>query len=164
MHGQAAVEMLAYAIFFLMIFVVIVSVFFQTQAQEMTRAENAFAQEVANGFADNIRIAYIAGPGFSQTVTLPQYIQNKQYTLTISKNPNPGQSETGFVYVDWRGQMQPMSFAATTITTQYSQTTDATCISTPAGTDYIVVNVSASPTCQKLNMSNINGVIRITKG
>ena len=45
MSGQAAVELLAYAAFFLLIFVSSVAVFSQQQAQGLVRAESAYAQQ-----------------------------------------------------------------------------------------------------------------------
>ena len=50
--------MLAYAAFFFAVFVTAVIVFLQVQTQELTRAENAYAQEIAYGFADSVHTAF----------------------------------------------------------------------------------------------------------
>lgn len=113
--GQAAVEVLAYASFFLLVFVMVSAVFMSAQAQELTHAENAYAQEIAYGFSDNVRTSFIAGPGFSQTISLPPNLLGKPYTLRISStqfSPDAEIRESGFVFVEWQGQANPQSFAA----------------------------------------------------
>jgi hypothetical protein len=112
-RGQAAIEVLAYASFFLLVFVSITAVFLQAQNQEMTRAENAYAQQIAYAFADQVHTAAIAGPGFSQQVAIPPDLLGKPYTLRIS-SPQVAQqaniTESAFVYVEWQGQGNPESF------------------------------------------------------
>ena len=160
LKAQAAVEMLSYASFFLFVFVVAVAVFFQIQTQELSRAETAYAQEVAYGFANQIRTAYIAGNGFEERVTIPKDILNKPYTLSISRNQNPTGTETGFVYVEWQGPNGPRSFSASTITSNYNAAISPGFIfySSPY---MITINASRN---LPINISNNNGGIIFRQG
>lgn len=120
--GQAAVEVLSYAAFFMLVFVVSVAIFLQLEEQELSRAENAFAQQVAYQFADYIETAFIAGPGFSENVTMPDSIHGRPYTITVSLPAGlggAGSQETGFVYIDWRGPVRTYSFSAPSVTADY---------------------------------------------
>ena len=120
MRAQAAVEMLSYAAFFLLVFVASVSVFFQQESQGLTRAESAYAQQIADSFADSIQTAFVAGPGFSQQVSIPHDLLGKPYKILVSYSPPPSSAETGFVYVEWNGVSGSTSFSAKTITSAYS--------------------------------------------
>ena len=85
-RAQAAVELLAYAAFFLLAFVSVVAVFFQLQSQELSRAQHAYAQEISYSLADSIRTALVAGPGFWEEVDMAPNILGKPYNITISRN------------------------------------------------------------------------------
>lgn len=121
-RGQAAIEVLSYAAFFMLVFVVGAAIFLQLEEQELSRAENAFAQQVAYQFADYIETAFIAGPGFSGNVTVPASIHGRPYTISVSRPSGiggAGSQETGFVYIDWRGPVRASSFSAPSVTADY---------------------------------------------
>ena len=99
LSGQAAVEVLAYASFFMFVFAIGIAAFFQMQSQEISRAEYAYAQEIAEEFADYVNTAYVAGPGFREEVTLPPELLGKDYEIRVSSR-GTGEA-TGFVYVSW---------------------------------------------------------------
>ncbi|MEM2137718.1 MAG: hypothetical protein QW568_01390 [Candidatus Anstonellaceae archaeon] len=158
--AQAAIELLAYAAFFLFTFVAAVAVFFQLQAQEVSRAERSFAQELAFQLSDQINTAFIAGSGFSQSVQITPMLLGKPYTMTISRITGPTAKESGLVYVNWKGPSgQELTASALTVTAAYNLTPSANYISTDAS-NFIVVN----STIGTLNMTNKNGTIHFTKG
>ncbi len=160
-RAQAAVELMSYAAFFLLILVATIAIFFQTQSQETTRAENAYAQEIAYGFADHIRTAFIAGSGFSENFTIQPSILGKPYRILVSGyGASPASVETGIVYVEWQGPGGNASFSAPTVTAAYGVTTYGQFITHPPG-NFIVID---SEYGQSLLMNNTNGVIRISKG
>ncbi|VVB99635.1 Uncharacterised protein [uncultured archaeon] len=157
--GQAAVEVLAYASFFLLAFVATMAVFFQMQSQELSRAEHAYAQEVAYQFADYVHTAFVAGPGFVQNVTLAPDILGKPYTISVSQKvatsaTSAAERETGFAYVDWQGPSGLSTYSAPTITAAYAAT-ESSCIKVDTTTSFIRMN------CTKIEMRNINGTIYI---
>ncbi len=156
LRGQAAIELLAYASFFLLVFVAVVAVFFQMQSQELSRAESSFAQEVAYQFADDINTAHIAGTGFWQKVELPPNILGKNYSLTVSRRLGVLDEETGFVYVDWQGVSgRNVSLSAPTITGAYDYVRGEGVGNDSR--DFILI------TAKSVNISNLNGTIWIKK-
>jgi hypothetical protein len=157
--GQAAIEVMSYAGFFLLVFVVTVAVFLQLQNQELARAENAFAQEVAYQFADQIKTASIAGSGFWQNVSLAPTINGKPYKIYVSRGGQPGVTETGLVYVEWAAPSGNQTFSAPTITSSYSALTDGSMITTDA--DYIIIDPSMG---SAVKMENVGGRIIFSKG
>ncbi|HIH19609.1 TPA: hypothetical protein HA225_06605 [Candidatus Micrarchaeota archaeon] len=161
MRGQAAVEVLAYAAFFLLVFVTSVAIFLQLQEQELSRAENAFAQEVAYGFADHIETAFVAGKGFSQTVTLPSNIHGKPYIITVSKAERADLKETGFVYVDWQGPSRINSFSAPTITSSYDLLVDPSGFISNPNANSILINASKG---LRVKIENTGSSIKFSKG
>ena len=151
--GQAAVELLAYAAFFLLIFVSSVAVFSQQQSQGLTRAESAYAQQIALSFADSIQTAFVAGPGFSQQVSIPHDLLGKPYKLVLSKGLSPASTETGFVYVEWNGIRGNTSFSAPAITSAYSVTESGSFIVLDTPTNQIIIDPNQG---QQLCMRNTN--------
>ena len=168
--GQAAVEVLAYASFFLLVFAAVTAVFLQMQNNELSRAESAYAQEIAYGFADNVRTAFIAGPGFSQEITLPARLLGKPYKIRISSSadlpPDSPVAETGFIYVEWLGTSgQPQSFTAPAATPAFRAADSPPFIITASGS-FIEIDASA---CPRMNLTSIidadgKNVIRVEKG
>lgn len=163
MHAQAAVEVLSYAAFFLLVFVVSVALFLQLQGQELTRAEYAFAQQVAYQFADYVHVAFVAGPGFSQTISMPPTLLGKDYNITVSRPSSStaagyqASTETGFAYVEWKSPSGTASVSAPTLTTAY----DATLcdgIGVNSETGFVEINPSKTG---PFNLSNEGGKIRI---
>ena len=170
--GQAAVEVLAYASFFLLVFVMISSVFLSAQGQELSRAENAYAQEIAYGFSDSVRTSFIAGPGFAQVITIPPNLLGKPYLLRISST-SFGQGaqikETGFAYIDWQGQANQQSFASPLVANSFDavDTSDGFIkVDRGSPTQFITINASIGA---RLKLSNVldsdgKGIILIEKG
>ena len=159
-RAQAAVEMLAYAAFFFMVFVTAVVVFLQVQSQEITRAENAYAQEIAYGFSDSIHTAFVAGPGFVESVSVPRDILGKHYWLLVSTSSDASAHETGIVYVNWESTDKSASFSAPTVTASYIPTI-SDMVTFPSGSNFIVIDPSKGSV---LNISNEGYRIRIQKG
>lgn len=150
--------MLAYAGFFFLVFVSAVSIFLQVQNQELSRAEHAYAQEIAYGFADNVYTAFVAGPGFVETVAVPRDILGKHYWLWISKSPDASARETGMVYVEWQSEGKNESFSAPTVTASYSWV-NSNMVSAPG--NFILIDPAKGGS---LNISNEAGTIKIVKG
>lgn len=117
--AQAAVEMLAYAAFFFMVFVAAIAVFLQVHGTELARAESAYAQEVAYGFADAVHVAFVAGPGFSGSAIVPPNILGKRYMLYMSASPHAESRETGLIYVEWESAGGRKGFSAPSVTADY---------------------------------------------
>jgi len=156
-RAQAAAEVLSYAAFFLLIFVASVAVFFQMQSQELSRAENAYAQEIAYGFSDHIRTAFIAGDGFSQRFDIAPDILGKPYKIWLSRGTNPNLKETGIVYVEWKGSSGETSLSSPTVTAGYHETTSGVFITTSG--EFIVIDSTKGRT---IVMKNDGGEIRIS--
>ena len=153
--------MLAYAAFFFAVFVAAVAVFIQVQNQELSRSENAYAQEVAYGFADNIHTAFVAGPGFVESVSLPKDILGKRYLLFVSRSPDASAQETGLIYVSWESAGNNASFSAPTVTASYKYTGGSDMVTSPTGSNYIIIDPSKG---SLLNISNEGGGIMIKMG
>ena len=153
--------MLAYAAFFFAVFVAAVAVFIQVQNQELSRSENAYAQEVAYGFADNIHTAFVAGPGFVESVSLPQDILGKRYLLFVSMSSDASAQETGLVYVNWESTGNNASFSAPTVTASYDFVNEGAGGFVTGSGNYIVIDAAQG---KMLNISNVGGTIRIQKG
>lgn len=152
--GQAAVEVLAYASFFLLVFAVVSAVFLQMQSQELSRAETAYAQEIAYSLSDHVRTAFTAGGGFTEEITLPARLLGKQYSIRVSSSadlpPETPVKETGFIYVDWQGASGRQSFSAPASTSVFRAVDSPPFISTDG--NFISVDAGI---CQKLNISNV---------
>ena len=162
LRGQAAVELLAYAAFFFMVFVTAVVVFLQVQTQELTRSENAYAQEIAYGFADSIHTAFVAGPGFVESVSVPKDILGRRYWLLVSGSSDASAQETGLVYVNWESTNKNASFSAPTVTASYIHTGDAdNMVTSPTGSNFIVIDPTKG---DFLIIGNEGNRIRIQKG
>ena len=164
LRGQAAVELLAYAAFFFAVFVTAVAVFLQVQTQELTRSENAYAQEIAYGFADSIHTAFVAGPGFVESVSVPKDILGRRYWIMVSYSPNAATSETGIVYVELLSNGKNSSFSAPTATADYTFTAAGTFVTnrtTANGKEFVAIDAAQG---HVINITNENGRIRIMKG
>jgi hypothetical protein len=156
--------MLAYAAFFFAVFVTAITVFLQVHGTELSRAESAYAQEVAYGFADAIQVAFVAGPGFSGSTSVPPSILGKPYMLYVSTSPYAGSSETGFVYVEWESAGRNASFSAPTVTADYGITQDQSGMVTlidNGDSRFIAVNPLQGSV---LNISNEGGKMMLMKG
>lgn len=161
-RAQAAIEVLSYAAFFFMVFVAAVSILLQVQGNEITRAENAYAQEIAYGFADNIHTAFVAGPGFVESVSVPKDILGKRYWIFVSKSSQASVHETGIAYVEWQSFGKNMSFSAATLTADYEYVGDSTGFVTESGNgNFIRIDAWQG---KMINISNVGGKIRIQKG
>jgi hypothetical protein len=153
-RGQAAIELLAYATFFLLAFVVIVSSLVYLQGQEQMRAENAYAQQVAQMFANKIYVTYTSGPGLMQRVELPADILGKPYTIGLS-------NRTGILYMNWESKGRNMSFSTNTITSIYDFEVSSGKIwyeNLPGSGTLIMLNGS---NVASVLLTNVNGTIKI---
>ena len=161
---------MAYASFFLLVFAAVAAIFLQMQNNELSRAESAYAQEIAYGFADNVRTAFIAGPGFSQEIALPARLLGKPYQIRISSSADlpldTPITETGFIYVEWLGTSgQPQSFSAPAATPAFRAANSPPFITT----DGNFISIDASM-CRRMNLTNVidsadgKNVIRVEKG
>jgi len=151
--AQAAVEVLSYGSFFLLIFVVAVAIFFQMQSQELSRSEYAYAQQTAYQFADQIQIAFVAGSGFWEVVRIPPELLGKNYNFVVSRSyGQQAINETGFVYVNWGNGK---SVSAPTVTTSYEVSPVS------SGQIYYGTNnfVEINNTAGCVNISNSEGTI-----
>jgi len=153
--------MLAYAAFFFAVFVGAVVVFLQVQGNEITRAENAYAQEIAYGFSDSIHTAFVAGPGFVESISVPKDILGKRYLIFVSRSPDASARETGLVYVNWESTGANSSFSAPTVTANYSLVDDGTGGFVTQSGEFIRIDAWQN---KKINISNVNGMIKIQKG
>ena len=160
--GQAAIEALSYGAFFMLVFVGAVAVFMNMQSQDLSRAEYSYAQQIADGFSDQIYVTSLAGTGFSQTVSVPNDLLGKSYNVTISRPPlgsgNQASVETGFVYVEWlASDGRPGSVSSPTITTKYQMVAGVPGI-TNNSQDFVVIQSGIG----RLNLSNSGGVIIVS--
>jgi len=156
--------MLAYAAFFFAVFVGAVAVFLQVQGNEITRAENAYAQEIAYGFSDSIHTAFVAGPGFVESISVPKDILGKRYWLFIGIAQDASAQETGAVYVNWESMGRNASASAPTVTANYTAEEDSynmVTYSTPGMGEFIIIDPTKGST---LNISNEGSGIKIMKG
>ncbi|MFA6907524.1 MAG: hypothetical protein WC263_01730 [Candidatus Micrarchaeia archaeon] len=160
-RAQAAVEMLAYAAFFFAVFVTAVAVFLQVQNQELTRAENAYAQEIAYGFADSIHSAFVAGPGFTESISVPRDILGKRYWLLLSRSSDASVQETGIAYVNWETFGKNASFSAPTVTSDYGLVDEGQGGFVTASGNFIIIDAAQG---KAINISNAGGMIKIEKG
>lgn len=138
--AQSAIEVISYAAFFLLIFIATMGVLLQQQNQGLIRAENAFAQELAFSIADSIHTAFVAGPGFSQIVKLPNDVLGTPYNISISFSSSPSSIETGFVYVELIGSPRRASFSAPTITTSYFALSSGNFIKVDSASERIIIS------------------------
>ena len=161
-NGQAAVEVLTYAAFFFLVFVSAVAVFLSVQDQELARAQNAYAQEIAYGLADSVHTAFVAGPGFVQGVSLPRDILGRPYYISISRSPDASSVATGFVYIEWQSGGKSRSFSAPTVTASYDYAGGADgMVTSPAGGNFIIIDPAKGSV---LNISNEGSGIMVMKG
>ncbi len=83
-RGQAAIEVLVYMGFFMLIFVSM-SVMFLTQInQDVVQREYQLSQSIAGQIADDVMTAQLAGPGFNATFPVPGKISGRNYMLNFS--------------------------------------------------------------------------------
>jgi len=163
-RGQAAVEVLSYAAFFFLVFVSAVAVFLSVQGQELARAQNAYAQEIAYGLADSVHTAFVAGPGFSQTLSLPRDILGRPYSVSISRSLDASSAATGFVYVEWQSGGKSAVFSAATVTSDYQPVLDGhgfVRLEQDGKMEFIVIDATQN---RPLNISNRAGAIFLGEG
>jgi hypothetical protein len=148
---------MSYGAFFLLIFVIAVAIFFQMQSQEISRAEYAYAQQVAYHLSDQIHVAFVAGPGFWEVVRVPSDLLGKDYQFVVTRGQGQQAGhEAGFVYVSWNNGASSVS--APTITTAYNA------VISPGNIGYIdstKIEINRSTSC--LNISNSGGNIMFSK-
>jgi hypothetical protein len=101
-RGQAAVEMMAYAGFFLLLFITFGYLFISQQATDLQARQYAAAKAIGAGAASNADLAFLAGDGFYGRFPLQTDILGQPYNLSFSSS--------GYVYVLWRGLSGDVTF------------------------------------------------------
>lgn len=89
--GQAAVEVLVYLGFFLLVFVSLSTMLMLQLGQDITQREYMLSQEIASQISSYIDIALAAGPGFNATFDLPPQITGQDYIINFT--------DAGSVYI-----------------------------------------------------------------
>ncbi len=84
--GQAAVEVLVYVGFFLLIFVVINLFFILQVSGDISQRQYALAQTTAGQLSDDLQMALLAGPGFNASFLLPSNINGHRYVAQFYKS------------------------------------------------------------------------------
>ncbi len=84
LRAQAAVEILTYVGFFLLIFVVLSISIISQVGQDISQREFTLSRSIAAQVADDVQLALLAGPGFDATFPLPAKIDGKPYTLNLT--------------------------------------------------------------------------------
>jgi len=83
-RGQAAIEVLVYMGFFMMIFVSLSVMFLSQINQDVVQREYRLSQSIAAQIADDVNTAQLAGPGFNATFPIPRQISGRNYFLNFS--------------------------------------------------------------------------------
>ncbi|MCX8198025.1 MAG: hypothetical protein N3F07_02410 [Candidatus Micrarchaeota archaeon] len=150
--GQAAVEVISYSVLFLLMLLLSIAIFFYLQSQEIAKAENAYAQQIAYQLSDQINVAFVAGDGFWHTVRIPPDLLGKNYQFMVSRAyGQQAQNETGFVYVNWNSGKSSVSAPAITASFGIS--------SLGSGIGYSGDFIEINSTVSCLNISNQAGNI-----
>jgi hypothetical protein len=100
--GQAAIEMMAYAGFFLLVFIAFTYIFITQQASDLQSRQIDVAKGIGAGVASNADLAFLAGDGFYGRFPLQQDILGQPYTISFSSS--------GFVQVNWQGPTGEATF------------------------------------------------------
>ncbi len=97
--GQASVEFLVYASFFMVLFVVATAHFIDQYQQDVVKREGELAKEFGAGFADEINMMVAVGDSFEANFTFEKNLLGSPYDVTFS--------DDGFVIVNWsRGALE----------------------------------------------------------
>ena len=91
-HGQAAVEVLIYMGFFMMIFVSFTVILLVQVNQDVARRQQQVSQSVADQVGQDVDLAILAGPGFNATFPIPDHIAGQPYELYFN--------DAGYMYLN----------------------------------------------------------------
>ncbi len=83
-RAQAAVEILTYMSFFLLVFVIISLSIISQVGQDISQREFSLSRSIAAQVADFVQLAMLAGPGFDATFQIPTKINGKPYSLNLT--------------------------------------------------------------------------------
>ncbi|VVB56926.1 Uncharacterised protein [uncultured archaeon] len=84
LRGQAAIEVLVYMGFFMLVFVSLSVMFLSQIGQDVVQREYRLSQSVSAQIADDVNTAQLAGPGFNATFPVPRQISGRNYSLNFS--------------------------------------------------------------------------------
>lgn len=159
--GQAAVEVISYAIFFLLTLLFSLYAFYQLQFQEISKAQDSYTQEFSYKIAENINFVFSSGNNSWYSFPLPPNVLGKDYYLLVSfARPGfAGQKETGFVYVNLKDDKNT-SKSAILITSaiNFISSQDIGLVSSTSN----LIRINSSIRC--LNVSNNGGILYLSKG
>ncbi len=85
-RGQAAIEIMVYVGFFLMVFVVINLFFILQVSQDISQRQYTLSQSSAAQVAEDLQMALSAGPGFSYNFSIPTSISGRSYSVNITNS------------------------------------------------------------------------------
>lgn len=155
--GQAAVEFLAYATFFMFFFAFSTYYFASQQEGELNYRQNQIAKEIGTQYADYVDFAVGAGDGFRGNFTIPKNLGGSAYEAKFGSD--------GFVYLNWsntRGQFS-YPYPTSTNNTDIADGAPSSLTRTPplvAGTNsYINIDVSKG----EMTLINQGGKILINQ-
>ena len=106
-RGQAAIEVLVYMGFFMLVFVSLSVMFLSQIGQDVVQREYRLSQSISAQIADDVDTAQLAGPGFNATFPVPRQISRRNYMLNFSdqgvlavelESPQLGQPPTVFAF------------------------------------------------------------------
>jgi hypothetical protein len=92
MRGQAAVEVLIYMGFFMLIFVSLLVLFLLQVNQDVVQRQQLLSQSTAAQVAQDVELAMLAGPGFNATFPIPDRIGGQPYELYFN--------DAGYMYIN----------------------------------------------------------------
>ncbi|RLG20184.1 hypothetical protein DRN67_00570 [Candidatus Micrarchaeota archaeon] len=96
--GQAALEFLLLAAFFLFIFLLLTGYFASLQRSQIVDREYLLASEVTSRIAYEVHAALLAGPGYEKSFVLPSTLGTSEYELRIT---NYDEFATAYAEVRW---------------------------------------------------------------
>lgn len=91
-RAQAAIEVLIYLGFFMLVFVSLTVLFLMQVNQDVIRRQQQVSNAVAEQVAQDVEIAILGGPGFNATFPIPDRIAGQQYELYFN--------DAGYMYIN----------------------------------------------------------------
>ena len=91
-RAQAAVEVLIYLGFFMLVFTSLTVMFLSQVNQDVVLRQQQVSQSLAEQVSSDVEMAVLAGPGFNATYPLPERIGGQTYELLFN--------DDGYMYVN----------------------------------------------------------------
>lgn len=91
-RGQAAVEVLIYMGFFMLVFVSLTVLFLMQVNQDVVRRQQQVSRSVAEQVAQDVELATLGGPGFNATFPISDRIAGQPYELYFN--------DAGYMYIN----------------------------------------------------------------